>query len=52
MKEHDFRKIQEKNRQIRSSYEGEIPVTNFNYGLKREIPTKVVFFTSPTWHNT
>jgi hypothetical protein len=29
--------IRKKNNQVSSFYEGEIPITNFNYGLKREI---------------
>ena len=36
MKERDFRKIEKKNHQIWSSYEGEIPHTNFNPRLKEE----------------
>ena len=36
MKEHDFRKNRKKNHQIWSSYEGEIPHTSFNLGLKEE----------------
>ena len=45
-------KFRKKNHQIWSIYEGEIPVTNFNSELKREISHIVVFFTSPTWHNS
>ena len=45
-------KFRKTNHQIWSLYEGEIPVTNFNSELKREISHIVVFFTSPTWHNS
>ena len=45
-------KFRKKNHQIWSLYEGKIPVTNFNSELKREISHIVVFFTSPTWHNS
>ena len=37
-------KIKKKNHRIWSSYEGEIPVKNFNSELKREIPIIFVFF--------
>jgi len=43
-------KFRKKNHQIWNSYEGEIPVTNFNPELKRKISIIVVFFASPTWH--
>ena len=45
-------KFRKKNHQIWSLYEGKIPVTNFNSEFKREISHIVVFFTSPTWHNS
>ena len=45
-------KLGNKNHQSWSSYAGEIPVKNFNSELKREISHIVVFFTSPTWHNS
>ena len=44
-------KFRKKNHQT-WSHEGKIPVTNFNSELKREISHIVVFFTSPTWHNS
>jgi len=44
-------KIRKKSHQIWSLYEGEIPVTNFNSELKREIQIIVEVFTSPTWNH-
>ena len=43
-------KFRKKNHQIWNSYEGEIPITNFNPELKIKISIIVVFFASPTWH--
>ena len=42
---HDFRKIQEKNHRIWSSYEGGIVDTSFNPELKEERRTIHVLFT-------
>jgi hypothetical protein len=36
MEERDFRKNERKNHRIWSSYEWEIPITNFNSGLKEQ----------------